>query len=100
MKISVFKDDDDAYENWMAHRPVMVYVNGELLPDVTRLDTEAGWAQYSVKGDDGLFLVEDGEIVTDYAQGLVEVYGLGLPFEQSEIEPIVDPPVEEQGDDE
>lgn len=100
MKISVFKDDNEGYDNWLAHRPMMVYVNGELLPNVTRLDTEAGWAQYSVKGDDGLFLVEDGEIMTDYAKGVVEVYGLGLPFEQSEIEPIVSAPVEEEGEDE
>ena len=78
----------------------MVYVNGELLPNVTRLDTEAGWAQYSVKGDDGLFVIEDGEIVTDVAEGLVEVYGLGIPFEQPEIDPIPEHPVEEDPEDE
>lgn len=96
MKISVFKDDGDAYDNWLAHRPIMVYVNGELLPNVTRLDTEAGWAQYSVKGDDGLFVIEDGEIVTDVAEGLVEVTGIGLPVEQPEPDPIP----EEDGDGE
>ena len=83
MKISVFKDDGEAYDNWLAHRPIMVYVNGELLPNVSRLDTEAGWAQYSVKGDDGLFVIEDG-----------------LPVYPSEPDPIPEPPVEEEGEDE
>lgn len=100
MKISVFKDDGEAYDNWLAHRPIMVYVNGELLTNVTRLDTEAGWAQYSVKGDDGLFVIEDGEIVTDVAEGLVEVEGVGLPVYPSEPDPIPEPPVEEEGEDE
>ena len=100
MKISVFKDDGEAYDNWLAHRPIMVYVNGELLPNVTRLDTEADWAQYSVKGDDGLFVIEDGEIVTDVAEGLVEVEGVGLPVYSSEPDPIPEPPVEEEGEDE
>lgn len=88
MKISVFKDDDEGYANYLAHRPIMVYVNGELLSNWTRLDTEAGWVQYSLKGDDGLFIIEGGEIVSDVAEGLVEVTGIGLPIEQPEPDPI------------
>lgn len=84
MKISVFKDDDEGYANYLAHRPIMVYVNGELLSNWTRLDTESGWVQYSLKGDDGMFIIEGGEIVSDVAEGLVEVTGIGLPVEQSE----------------
>jgi len=91
MKISVFKDDGEGYDNWLAHRPIMVYVNGELLPNVTRLDTEAGWAQFNLKGDDGLFLIENGELVTDVAEGLVEVAGVGLPIEESQPNPIPEP---------
>lgn len=86
MKISVFKDDDEGYANYLAHRPIMVYVNGELLSNWTRLDTEAGWVQYNLKGDDGLFIIEGGEIVSDVAEGLVEVTGIGLPIEQPEQE--------------
>jgi hypothetical protein len=88
MKISVFKDDDEGYANYLAYRPIMVYVNGELLSNWTRLDTEAGWVQYSLKSDDGLFIIEGGEIVSDVAEGLVEVTGIGLPIEQPEPDPI------------
>lgn len=86
MKISVFKDDDEGYANYLSHRPTMVYVNGELLDNVTRLDTEAGWAQFTPKGEDGLFIVEDGEIISDYVEGLVEVVGIGLPIVQPKPE--------------
>lgn len=91
MKFSVFKDDGEGYENYLAHRPVMFYVNGEVVSNVTRADTEAGWVQFNLKGDDGLFIVEGGEIVTDVAEGLVEVTGVGLPIEQPEPDPIPEP---------
>ncbi len=94
MKISVFKDDE-GYENYLAYRPVIVYVNGEVLSNVVRLDTEEGWAEFNVKGDDGLFLIENGEIVTDIADGLVEVEGNGL----SRVQPDpIDDPVEPEED--
>lgn len=88
MKISVFRDDDEGYANYLARRPIMVYVNGELLSNWTRLDTEEGWVQYSLKGDDGLFIIEGGEIVSDVAEGFVEVTGIGLPIEKPEPDPI------------
>lgn len=77
MKISVFKDDD-GYENYLAHRPLVVYVNGEVLNNVVRLDTDEGWAEFNVKGADGLFLIEDGNIVTDIAEGNIEIVGDGI----------------------
>ncbi len=89
MKLSVFKGDE-GYENYLAHRPVVVYVNGEILNNVVRLDTDEGWAEFNVKDDDGLFLIENGEIVTDIAEGLVEIQGDGIELEQPEPETAVD----------
>lgn len=77
MKISVFKDDA-GYENYLAHRPLVVYVNGEVLNNVVRLDTDEGWAEFNVKGADGLFMIEEGHIVTDIADGVVEIEGEGI----------------------
>ncbi len=90
MKLSVFKGDD-GYENYLAHRPIVVYVNGEILNNVVRLDTDEGWAEFNVKDADGLFLIENGEIVTDIAEGLVEIQGDGI-----ELEPVA---VDEDQDD-
>lgn len=100
MKISVFKGDE-GYENYLAHRPVVVYVNGEILNNVVRLDSDEGWAEFNVKDDDGLFLIEDGEIVTDIAEGLVEIQGDGIELEQVvvEPEPLPEPPEEEPEED-
>lgn len=78
MKISVFKDDE-GYENYLTYRPIMIYVNGEPLSNVVRLDTDEGWAEFNLKDAEGLFVIEDGEIVTDLAEGLIEVEGNGLP---------------------
>ncbi len=96
MKLSVFKDDD-GYENYLAHRPIVVYVNGEMLNNVVRLDTAEGWAEFNVKDADGLFLIENGEIVTDFAEGLVEIQGDGIELEPVVIEPepLPEPPEEE-----
>lgn len=85
MKISVFKDDA-GYENYLAHRPLVIYVNGEVLNNVVRLDTDEGWAEFNVKGDDGLFLIEEGHIVTDIADGVVEIEGEGITRE-----PVIEP---------
>ena len=101
MKFSVFKGDD-GYENYLAHRPIVVYVNGEILNNVVRLDTDEGWAEFNVKDADGLFLIENGEIVTDIAEGLVEIQGDGIELEQPEPETPVDPdplPEEEPEED-
>ena len=101
MKLSVFKGDE-GYENYLAHRPVVVYVNGEVLNNVVRLDSDKGWAEFNVKDDDGLFLIENGEIVTDIAEGLVELQGDGIELEQPEPETPVDPeplPEEESEED-
>lgn len=101
MKLSVFKGDE-GYENYLAHRPVVVYVNGEVLNNVVRLDTDEGWAEFNVKDDDGLFLIENGEIVTDIAEGLVEIQGDGIELDQPEPETSVDPeplPEEEPEED-
>lgn len=87
MKISVFKDDA-GYENYLVHRPLVVYVNGEVLNNVVRLDTEEGWAEFNVKGSDGLFLIEEGHIVTDIAEGVVEIEGEGITRS-----PVIDPEV-------
>lgn len=57
MKFSVFKGDD-GYENYLKHRPIVSFVNGEILNNVVRLDTEEGWAEFNVKDADGLFLIE------------------------------------------
>lgn len=89
MKISVFKGEE-GYDNYLAHRPVMVYVNGEPLSNVVRLDTDEGWAEFNVKDADGLFLIENGEIVTDIAEGLVEIQGDGIELELPEPETPVD----------
>jgi hypothetical protein len=86
MKFSVFKGDE-GYENYLAHRPIVVYINGEMLNNVVRLDTAEGWAEFNVKDADGLFLIEDGEIVTDIAEGLVEIHGDGIELEPVVIEP-------------
>lgn len=100
MKISVFKGDD-GYENYLAHRPVVVYVNGEMLNNVVRLDTAEGWAEFNVKDADGLFLIENGEIVTDIAEGLVEIQGDGIEIEPVVVEPesLPEPPEEEAEED-
>ncbi len=100
MKISVFKGDD-GYENYLAHRPIVVYVNGEILNNVVRLDTAEGWAEFNVKDADGLFLIENGEIVTDIAEGLVEIHGDGIELEPVvvEPEPLPEPPEEEAEED-
>lgn len=100
MKISVFKGDE-GYENYLAHRPIVVYVNGELLNNVVRLDTAEGWAEFNVKDADGLFLIENGEIVTDIAEGLVEIQGDGIELESVvvETEPLHEPPEEEAEED-
>lgn len=101
MKLSVFKGDE-GYENYLAHRPVVVYVNGEILNNVVRLDSDEGWAEFNVKDADGLFLIENGEIVTDIAEGLVEIHGDGIELEQPEPETPVDPdplPEEEPEED-
>lgn len=84
MKLSVFKGDE-GYENYLAHRPVVVYVNGEILNNVVRLDSDEAWAEFNVKDDDGLFLIENGEIVTDIAEGLVEVQGDGIELEHLQL---------------
>lgn len=100
MKISVFKGDE-GYENYLAHRPIVVYVNGEMLNNVVRLDTDEGWAEFNVKDVDGLFLIENGEIVTDIAEGLVELQGDGIELEPVVIEPepLPEPPEEEPEED-
>jgi hypothetical protein len=100
MKISVFKGDD-GYENYLAHRPIVVYVNGEILNNVVRLDTAEGWAEFNVKDSNGLFLIENGEIVTDIAEGLVEIQGDGIELEPVVIEPepLPEPPEEEAEED-
>ena len=100
MKLSVFKGDE-GYENYLAHRHVVVYVNGEMLNNVVRLDTDEGWAEFNVKGADGLFLIENGEIVTDIAEGLVEIQGDGVELEPVliEPEPVPEPPEEESEED-
>lgn len=101
MKLSVFKSDE-GYENYLTHRPIVVYVNGEMLNNVVRLDTAEGWAEFNVKDADGLFLIENGEIVTDIAEGLVEIQGDGIELEQPEPETPVDPdplPEEEPEED-
>lgn len=86
MKLSVFKGDE-GYENYLAHRPIVVYVNGEILNNVVRLDTDEGWAEFNVKDADGLFLIENGEIVTDIAEGLVEIQGDGIELEPVPADP-------------
>lgn len=100
MKLSVFKGDE-GYENYLAHRPVVVYVNGEMLNNVVRLDTAEGWAEFNVKDADGLFLIENGEIVTDIAEGLVDIQGDGIELEPVvvEPEPLPEPPEEEAEED-
>lgn len=100
MKLSVFKGDE-GYENYLAHRPVVVYVNGELLNNVVRLDSDEGWAEFNVKDADGLFLIENGEIVTDIAEGLVEIHGDGVELEPIPVEPepAPEPPEEEPEED-
>ncbi len=100
MKLSVFKGDE-GYENYLAHRPIVVYVNGEMLNNVVRLDTDEGWAEFNVKDADGLFLIENGEIVTDIAEGLVEIQGDGIELEPVvvEPEPQPEPPEEEPEED-
>lgn len=100
MKISVFKDDA-GYENYLAHRPLVVYVNGEVLNNVVRLDTDEGWAEFNVKGADGLFLIEEGHIVTDIAEGVVEIEGEGItraPVIEPEFPSDPDPIPEDEED--
>lgn len=97
MKFSVFKGDD-GYENYLNHRPIVVYVNGEILNNVVRLDTAEGWAEFNVKDADGLFLIENGEIVTDIVEGFVEVRGDGIDLEEPIAEP--DPPLEPEEQEE
>lgn len=94
MKLSVFKGDE-GYENYLAHRPIVVYVNGEMLNNVVRLDTDEGWAEFNVKDADGLFLIKDGEIVTDIAEGLVEIHGDGIELEPVVVEPLPEEEPEE-----
>ncbi len=100
MKLSVFKGDE-GYENYLAHRPVVIYVNGELLNNVVRLDSDEGWVEFNVKDADGLFLIENGEIVTDIAEGLVEIHGDGIELEPIPVEPepTAEPPEEEPEED-
>ncbi len=86
MRFSVFKDDE-GYENYIAHRPIMVYLDDNPLSHVVRADTSEGWVEFNVIGEDGLFVIENSEIVTDVSYGLVEVTGVGLP-----VEPEVTPP--------
>lgn len=100
MKISVFKDDA-GYENYLAHRPLVVYVNGEVLSNVVRLDTDEGWAEFNVKGADVLFLIEEGHIVTDIAEGVVEIEGEGItrsPVIEPEV-PVEPDPIPEDEED-
>lgn len=100
MKISVFKDDA-GYENYLAYRPLVVYVNGEVLNNVVRLDTDEGWAEFNVKGADGLFLIEEGHIITDIAEGVVEIEGEGItraPVIEPEVPPDPDPTLEDEED--
>lgn len=98
MKISVFKYDA-GYENYLAHRPLVVYVNGEVLNNVVRLDTDEGWAEFNVKDEDGLFVIVDGNIIEDRAEGLVEVTGRGLPLLVEEEEPEALPEYPEDEED-
>ena len=100
MKISVFKDDA-GYENYLAHRPLVVYVNGEVLNNVVRLDTDEGLAEFNVKGANGLFLIEEGHIVTDIAEGVVEIEGEGItrsPVIEPEV-PVEPDPIPEDEED-
>ena len=100
MKISIFKDDA-GYENYLSHRPLVVYVNGEVLNNVVRLDTDEGWAEFNVKSADGLFLIEEGHIVTDIAEGVVEIEGEGvtrIPVIEPEI-PVEPDPISEDEED-
>ena len=100
MKISVFKDDE-GYENYLAHRPLVVYMNGEVLNNVVRQDTDEGWVEYNVKGDDGRFLIEDGHIATDISEGLVEIEGEGItrsPVIEPEVPADPDPITEDEED--
>lgn len=99
MKLSVFKGDE-GYENYLAHRPIVVYVNGEMLNNVVRLDTNEGRAEFNVKDADGLFLIENGEIVTDIAEGLVEIQGDGIELEPVVVEPEPLPEPPEEGPEE
>lgn len=83
MKISVFKGEE-GYDNYLAHRPIMVYVNGEIVSNVVRLDSDEGWADFNVKGEDDLFVIVDGHILEGRAVGLIEVIGQGLPLPAEE----------------
>lgn len=98
MKISIFKGEE-GYDNYLAHRTVMVYVNGEPLSNVVRLDTDEGWADFNVKDEDGLFVIVGGNILEDRAEGLVEVTGRGLPLPVEEEEPEVVPEYPEDEED-
>lgn len=98
MKFSVLKDEE-GYLNYLKYRPIMVYVDGEVLSNVVRLDTDEGWADFNVKGKDDLFVIVDGHILEDRAEGLVEVVGQGLPLPVEEEEPEVMPEHPEDEED-
>lgn len=90
MKISVFKDED-GYSNYLTHRPISVYVDGEEWRCVIRLDSEEGWVDYHSKIDGRLQLGDDGEPVVERVYGAITVAGNGL---------LIEPKVEAEWDEE
>ena len=80
MKISVFKDEE-GYCNYLTHRPISVYVDGEEWRCVIRLDSEEGWVDYHSKIDGRLQLGDDGEPVVERVYGAITVAGNGLLIE-------------------
>ncbi len=93
MKISVFADSE-GYENYLAHRPIKVFVDGEEWRNVLALDTDEGWVEYHPKHDGKFILDESGDAEVEMAYGAITVVGNGLL-----IDPKSDPEPQEEDEE-
>lgn len=80
MKISVFKDEE-GYGNYLTHRPISVYVDGEDWRCVICLDSDEGWVDYHPKVNGRFQYGDDGELVVERVYGAITVVGNGLLIE-------------------
>lgn len=64
----------EGYGNYLTHRPVEIFVDGERLRNALSVDTEEGWADYHPKKDGRFVLGDDAVPVVQRIYGHVQVF--------------------------
>lgn len=93
MRVSVFRGDF-GFQNYLAHRPITVMLDGEPVDKVVRADDELGWVEVNVVGEDGLFLIEGGEVVSEILHGNVSFSYAGMDSASEDADPSEEEPTD------